>query len=78
MLKIGNVTWRGRCGKHPTYNPAEDGEGGIRGGCARCYALLSIQRQHTALVRALREFGPIAERKRKIVELAQLQTSLFD
>ena len=79
MLKIGNVNWRGRCGKHPTYNPAEDGEGGIRGGCTRCYAL-SIQQQHAALMRCLKEFGPIGDRKRKPIEMtnAHPQISLFD
>jgi hypothetical protein len=27
------------CPKHKRYNPARDGEGAIRGGCAQCQAL---------------------------------------
>jgi hypothetical protein len=81
VLKIGNVTWKGKCGRHPKYDPAGEGEGGIRGGCTRCYALLAIHRQHAALMRALREFGPAAERKkpqRTATTLAGAQASLFD
>jgi hypothetical protein len=64
MLKIGSVKWKGRCGKHPSYNPGEDGEGGIKGGCARCGLLLDIFHHHTKVVRGMREFGS-AERTGK-------------
>ena len=79
MLKIANVTWKGRCGKHPTFDPSEEGEGAIRGGCPRCYALLSIHQQHAALMRSLREFGAFEERRRKPVadDDAERQQSLF-
>ncbi len=79
MLKIGNVSWRGRCKKHPTYNPSEDGEGGIRGGCPKCYALLAIHHQHRDLMKSIREFGPVVERRKKPeARLEDRQTFLFD
>lgn len=78
MLKIANVTWKGRCARHPTYDPRSDGEGGIRGGCLRCYALLSIYRQHHALMDAVREFGSSIERKTKERAKPDNQPSLFE
>jgi hypothetical protein len=57
MLKIGAIRWKGRCHKHPGYAPEIDGRGGIKGGCHRCELLLDIYMHHTALVRAIREFG---------------------
>jgi hypothetical protein len=61
MLKIGAVRWKGRCSKHPRYNPELDGLGGIRGGCRRCEMLLEIYTHHTSLVRLVREFGTRTE-----------------
>ncbi len=60
------------------FDPRQDGESGIRGGCRRCYALLAIQEQHAALMLALREFGTVSDRKRKAPEPApDPQQSLF-
>lgn len=78
VLKIANVTWKGRCAAHPKYDPRSDGEGGIRGGCRRCYALLAIYEQHHALMTAVREFGASAERKRREVAAGSGQRSLFE
>ena len=78
MLKIANVTWKGRCSTHPTYDPRLDGEGGIRGGCRRCYALLAIFEQHHALMCSVRQFGSTAERKRAEAAKLDNQPSLFD
>jgi hypothetical protein len=79
VLKIANVTWKGRCASHPRYDPRDEGEGGIRGGCRRCYALLAIYQQHDALMRSLREFGHNADRKRRAVDLiAERQQLLFE
>ncbi|MEP6535695.1 MAG: hypothetical protein ABJF23_10280 [Bryobacteraceae bacterium] len=80
MLKIGTVKWKGRCGKHHGYDPEQDGEGGIRGGCERCRLLLDIFLHHTRLVRAMREFGAASERSnssRKKMP-AEFQPMLFD
>ena len=64
MLKIGTLRWKGRCSRHPRYDPAEDGEGGIRGGCPRCLRLLEIHDQHRKLREMIREFGPLRDRAR--------------
>ena len=78
VLKIANVKWKGRCAMHPKYDPRNDGEGGIRGGCRRCYALLAIYEQHHALMTAVREFGSSAERKRREETVVTNQRSLFE
>lgn len=63
MLKIGSVRWKGRCSKHPRYDPDVDGLGGIRGGCKRCEMLLEIHSHHSKLIRLIREFGTREEPK---------------
>ena len=79
VLKIANIKWKGRCATHPKYDPRDDGEGGVRGGCRRCYALLDIYKQHAALLAALREFGSSPERKRREAEpVVDNQPSLFE
>jgi hypothetical protein len=30
---------KGRCSRHPAYNPVKDEQGGIKGGCEECHAL---------------------------------------
>lgn len=79
MLKIGVVRWKGRCARHPRYDPAADGIGGIRGGCKRCELLLDIYTQHDKLLRLLREFGtkPTPRPKSELQELDR-QLSLLD
>ena len=81
MLKIGSVRWKGRCGKHPRYDPEIDGLGGIRGGCSRCDMLLDIYQSHSKLVRLMREFGSREQPKPKPVptpEVDSRQMSLLD
>ena len=46
MLKMSftvrmKLRLKGRCSKHPRYNP-EQGEGVIRGGCSHCLALYQV------------------------------------
>jgi hypothetical protein len=46
MLKMSftvrmKLRLKGRCSKHPRYNP-EQGEGVIRGGCPHCLALYQV------------------------------------
>jgi hypothetical protein len=57
MLKIGSVRWKGRCGRHSTYNPELDGPGAIKGGCRRCQMLYDIWDAHSKMVRLINEFG---------------------
>jgi hypothetical protein len=76
MLTIGTLRWKGRCSRHPQYDPV-DGEAAIRGACQRCYSLLEIYAQHRKLVELMRSFGPVRERPVKR-ESEDNQPSLFD
>lgn len=79
MLNIGAVRWKGRCSRHPRYNPDLDGEAGIVGGCERCAMLLDIYNHHSRLVRAIREFGSRGEARGKFAdEMRERQMSLLD
>ena len=80
MLKLGSVRWKGRCGKHPGYDPEMDGLGGIRGGCRRCEMLLEIWTHHSKMVRLMREFGSRENPKQRRDEPADTgrQMSLLD
>ena len=49
MLKLGHVRFRGKCPKHPGYDPHE-GIGAIKGGCPRCERLFYIFKQHELLM----------------------------
>jgi len=66
MVKLGTVRFKGRCDRHPGFDP-HDGAGGIRGGCKRCQLLLEIHDSHTRLVdlirRAKNEVGPALVRR---------------
>ena len=76
MLKLGTLRWKGKCARHPAYDPV-DGEAAIKGACKRCYSLLDIYIQHRRLVDMIRGFGPMREKQNKgPQELPQL--SLFD
>jgi hypothetical protein len=80
MLRIGTLRWKGRCARHPKYDPVGDGEGGIRGGCVRCMSLLEIHQQHRRLMSMMRDFGPVRARtNRSNADGApRRQPSLFD
>jgi hypothetical protein len=77
LLKVGSVRWKGKCSRHPGYNPVVDGPGAIRGNCPRCQLLLEIHTLQQRTLRMMREFQP-AERKAK-AEKAESgrQQSLF-
>jgi len=49
MVNLGTVRFKGRCLRHPGFDPQE-GPGGIRGGCKRCELLLEIYQTHARLV----------------------------
>ncbi len=79
MLKIGSIRWKGRCARHPRYDPENDGLGGIRGGCLRCEMLLEIYNHHHSLMRLVREFGSRPEaRSKRMNREAGRQMSLLD
>ena len=76
MLKIGTVKWKGKCSRHPAFDPAADGPGAIKGGCPRCQDLQTIFDTHQKALRLMRTFTPQADR-RKADPLAELQQNLF-
>ena len=57
-VKIRARKFEGRCGRHKHYNPAVDGQGGIRGGCARCQLLFEIWQASLNLNQLIRRFDP--------------------
>jgi hypothetical protein len=57
-LKIRSRKFEGRCSKHKRYNPAIDGQGGIRGGCPRCNLLFDIWQTSLKLNQLIRRFDP--------------------
>jgi hypothetical protein len=57
-VKIRSRRFDGRCGKHKRYNPAIDGQGGIKGGCVRCNLLFDIWETSLKLNRLIRKFDP--------------------
>jgi len=80
MLKIGIVKWRGKCSKHPGFDPYLDGRGAVRGGCTRCEALVEIQECHQRMLSLMKQFNPPDPRKAgpKKGDDSHLQESLFD
>ena len=57
-MKIRSRKFDGRCAKHKRYNPAVDGRGAIRGGCARCSLLFDIWEASLKLNQLIRKFDP--------------------
>ncbi len=57
-VKIRSRKFEGRCGRHKQYNPAIDGLGGVRGGCARCHLLFDIWQASLNLNQLIRRFDP--------------------
>jgi hypothetical protein len=47
---------KGKCDRHPRYNPERDGRGGIKGGCSACFSLYNLQQARLALDAAHRDF----------------------
>jgi hypothetical protein len=57
-LKIRGRRFEGRCARHKRYNPAVDGRGAIKGGCARCALLADIWEASLKLNGLIRKFDP--------------------
>jgi hypothetical protein len=47
---------KGRCSRHPAYNPVKDEQGGIKGECPACYELLNAYRAYLAFREAIERF----------------------
>jgi hypothetical protein len=77
MLKIGSVKWRGKCSKHPGYDPADGGIGAIKGNCERCNLLSEIYDNHQKILRLMRTFQPIQEKRKSLPDIREFQENLF-
>jgi hypothetical protein len=77
MLKIGSVRWRGKCSRHPRFDPYMDGRGAIRSGCEKCKALADIHELHGKMVTLMRTFAPQQKPKRTLPTDTDLQADLF-
>lgn len=77
MLKIGSVKWRGKCPRHPSFDPYLDGRGAIRANCEKCHALCDIYTHHVQMLALMRGFVPPQPAKRRLAKIAELQESLF-
>ena len=77
MLKIGSVKWRGKCTKHPRFDPAIDGPGAIRGNCQKCSDLMVIHDLHQKTLRLMRTFRPLEEKKPEQEPVDDRQMGLF-
>jgi hypothetical protein len=47
-----------KCPKHPLFNPAKFGVGGVKAGCATCFALCDIQTVFDRLVLTIKRLNP--------------------
>jgi hypothetical protein len=77
MLKIGSVRWRGKCPRHPRFDPYMDGRGAIRGGCEKCTALLDIHTHHVQMLALMRSFAPPPQPRRHPEQTHDAQANLF-
>ena len=57
-LKIRSRKFEGRCARHKRYNPAVDGQGGIKAGCVRCNLIFEIWQASLKLNQLIRKFDP--------------------
>lgn len=81
MVKIGTIRFKGRCDRHPGFDPF-DGPGGVRGGCKHCELLLEIHTAHSRLVELIRkaknEANPgVVKRAAAAAGADDRQTTLF-
>jgi hypothetical protein len=77
MLRIGSVRWRGKCSRHPGFDPYADGAAGVKGGCAKCAALVEIMECHQRMIALMRRFAPPAEKKKVAPDFEERQANLF-
>ncbi len=78
MVNLGTVRFKGRCAKHPLFDPL-NGPAAIRGECRKCQLLLEIHQAHTRLAELIRKARN--ESRPELVKRAAAsdsrQTSLF-
>ena len=59
MLAI-RYRWKGKCPKHPRYDPVRGGEGAIKGSCPTCTLLFRVYEAHRMTEQIARSFEEIA------------------
>ena len=47
-----------KCPKHPLFNPAVQGMGGVKAGCMVCFSLCDIQAAYNRLVLTMQRLKP--------------------
>ena len=77
MLKIGTVRWRGKCSRHPMFDPGADGAGAIKGGCPRCQDLMTIYDHHQRTLKLMRAFAPPPDKRKRPDPMRERQQELF-
>ena len=77
MLKIGSIRWRGKCPRHPLFDPYAEGRGSIKGACAKCATLMEIHESHQKMIALMRSFAPLQPVRKKIPGFDRRQASLF-
>ncbi|MDE3198942.1 MAG: hypothetical protein KGN84_21515 [Acidobacteriota bacterium] len=77
MLRIGVVRWRGKCSKHPGFDPVIDGPEAVRGACEKCAALIEIHKCHQKMLGLMRGFAPPPVKRPVTSRFNDTQESLF-
>ena len=77
MLKLGVISFAGKCPRHPRFDPEDEGAGAIRGGCPRCQALFEIYRAHAHLTFLIRSAKNDARPQPRPAAVNHRQTALF-
>lgn len=63
MLAI-RFRWKGKCPRHPNYNPGKGGEQAIKGACPYCRMLFAVYADHRktlAMARVFDEVGRVGD-----------------
>jgi len=58
MLTI-RYRWKGKCPKHPRFDPAKHGRGAIKGSCPACTMLFQVYRHHRETVESATIFDEV-------------------
>jgi hypothetical protein len=77
---------KGKCNRHPRYNPEKDGRAGIRGGCSCCWSLYDLYQARMALLsenssagqRPGRAIAPAGIRQRSLLAPKTVRTLAND
>ncbi len=77
MLKLGAISFAGKCPRHPRFDPEDDGAGAIRGGCPRCQSLFDIYEAHAHLTALIRNAKNEARPQPRLAPVDHRQIALF-